>query len=111
MHAYSKDPPRLAALAAPPSFWPAAKANLAAAIRWLGASWPVKAVRAVAAGIAAERLARETVHELKGFDDHMLRDIGLERMDVEATVRGTRSPFCWQPDADSAALRRLHHFR
>ena len=111
MHAYSKDPLRLAAFAAPPSYWPAAKANLTAAIRWFGASWPVKAVRAAAAGIAAERLARETIHELKGMDDHMLRDIGLARTDIEAAVRGTHSPFCWQADADSAALRRLDHFR
>jgi len=110
MHSYSKDPLRLAALAAP-AVWPAAKAKLAAAIRWLGATWPVKAARALAAGIAAERLARETVHELKGWDDHMLRDIGIERMDVEAAVRGVRPPFRWQPDCDLAALQRLDHFR
>jgi len=110
MHAYSKDPLRLAALAVPP-FRPAAKANLATALRRLGACWPVKAVRAMAARIAAERLARATVRELEGWDDHMLRDIGLRRMDVEAAVRGVRPPFRWQPDADPAALDHLSHLR
>ena len=110
MYSYSKDPLRLAALAAPP-FWPAARAKLAAGLHWLGASWPVKAARALAAGIAAERLARRTAHELKGWDDHMLRDIGLERMNVDAAVRGTSPTFHWQPDCDPAELRRLDRFR
>lgn len=110
MYSYSKDPLRLAALAAPP-FWPAAKARLAAGLHWLSATWPVKAARALAASIAAARLASKTIHELEGWDDHMLRDIGLERMDVEAAVRGVRPPFHWQPDCDPAALRRLDRFR
>jgi uncharacterized protein YjiS (DUF1127 family) len=39
---------------------------------------------------AAARLAR-TRRELEGFTDHMLRDIGLRRDQIESAVRG-RSP-------------------
>jgi uncharacterized protein YjiS (DUF1127 family) len=110
MHAYSKDPLRLSALAAPGT-WSAAKAAGVNALRWLAATWPVKAVAAYAAALAAERRARETVRELERWDEHMLRDIGLTRMDVEAAVRGVRRPFRWQADCDQAALDRLEHLR
>jgi uncharacterized protein YjiS (DUF1127 family) len=83
MHAYSKDPLRLAALAQP-SACSAAKAALTGAAAWLGGSWLGKAVSA----LARERAARLAIDELRSWDDHMLRDIGLERMHIEPAVRG-----------------------
>jgi uncharacterized protein YjiS (DUF1127 family) len=106
MHAYSKDPLRLSAVAAPGT-WSALKAAGAGALDWLAASWPVERALAFCAALAADRRARATVRELESWDDHRLRDIGLERMDVEAAVRGVRPLFRWQPDCDRAALQRL----
>lgn len=110
MHAHSKDPLRVSAVAAPDT-WSAIKTAGTNALRRLAATWPVKAVLACAAALAAERRARETVRELERWDEHMLRDIGLTRMDVEAAVRGARRSFRWQADCDQAALDRLEHLR
>jgi uncharacterized protein YjiS (DUF1127 family) len=107
MHSYSRHPTP-AALAASSS-WAAAKAAAAGAVQWLRASWLAKSIFALAAAWAAERAARAAIFELRSWDDHMLRDIGLQRMDVEATVRGVHRPFRWQPDCDPAALHRLNH--
>jgi uncharacterized protein YjiS (DUF1127 family) len=87
MHAYSKDPTRLAAFAAPASST-AAVAALAAAGDWLRASWLGKALSA----LLRDRAARLAIDELRSWDDHMLRDIGLERMDIEGAVRGQFRP-------------------
>ena len=87
MHACSKDPTRLAAIAAP-STRSSAMAALAAAAVWVRHSWIGKAI----AALAADRQARLAIDELRSWDNHMLRDIGLERMDIEGAVRGQFRP-------------------
>ena len=87
MHAYSKDPARMAAIAAP-STWSALRAALAAAARWLGQSWLAKG----AAQLVRDHSERLAIEELRGWDDHMLRDIGLERARIEPAVRGQFRP-------------------
>jgi uncharacterized protein YjiS (DUF1127 family) len=79
MHAYSKDPTRFAVIAAPASY-----ATAKAALAWLRSTWLIKAV----AKLVAERQTKLAIDELRSWDDHMLRDIGLERMDIEGAVRG-----------------------
>ena len=83
MHAYSKDPARIAAIAVPASY-----ATAKAAIAWLRSTWLGKA----AIAFVAERQARIAIDELRSWDNHMLRDIGLERMDIEGAVRGQFRP-------------------
>jgi uncharacterized protein YjiS (DUF1127 family) len=83
MIAYSKDPTRLAAIAAPASY-----ATAKAALAWLRATWLGKATLA----LVAERQTRLAIDELRSWDNHMLRDIGLERMDIEGAVRGEFRP-------------------
>ena len=46
-----------------------------------------------------DRIARHFVHRaaiahLRGLDDHRLRDIGIERSQIEAAVRGGRGAPC-----------------
>jgi uncharacterized protein YjiS (DUF1127 family) len=82
MHAYSKNP-SFAAVAAP-----ASHATAKAALAWLRATWLGKAALA----LIAERQARLAIDDLRSWDDHMLRDIGLQRMDIEGAVRGTFRP-------------------
>jgi uncharacterized protein YjiS (DUF1127 family) len=98
MHAYSKDPARLAAYATP-STLSAVKAALAGAIAgaaaWLAETWIGKLVSAS----LREREARLAIEELKSWDDHMLRDIGLERMQIEPAVRGLVRPLPLNPAA------------
>jgi len=105
MYGYSQDPLRMPRSAS--AIYPAIQAAWSGARRWIGTSWLAKAFAAV----AAERAARIAIHELKNWDDHMLRDVGLERMDVEAAIRGVRTPVRWEPDCDPAQLRRLQNFR
>ena len=87
MYTYSKDPIRLAALAAP-SFLASAKDALLRAAAWLRNS----RFGAAATRLIVERHTRLAIDELRGWDDHMLRDIGLQRMDIEAAVRGDFRP-------------------
>lgn len=101
MHAYSKDPLRLAALAQP-SAWSIAKKALAGAGAWFLQSWLGKAV----ASMARERAARLAIDELRGWDDHMLRDIGLDRMHIEPAVRGQFRP---RPADAAAAPQHPYH--
>lgn len=103
MHAYSKDPTRLAALAAPSS-WSAAKAALAGAAAWIGQSWFGKVVAAA----VQEREARLAIEELRSWDDHMLRDIGIERMHIEPAVRGRFRPL--RPAADASPKPPQPHY-
>jgi uncharacterized protein YjiS (DUF1127 family) len=104
MHAYSKDPTRLAALAAPAPY-----ASLKAALAWLCSSWLGNSVTA----LVVEREARIAIDELRGWDDHMLRDIGLERMDIEGAVRGQFRPLPRDADRLGAggARKPLHPYR
>lgn len=51
----------------------------------------------------AEREARVAIDALKSWDDHMLRDIGLERMDIEAAVRGQIKPLPRDQEANRPA--------
>ncbi|MCW5771689.1 MAG: DUF1127 domain-containing protein [Rhodospirillaceae bacterium] len=73
---------------------PAATAAHGAFARFWLALWRV--ARRLCVGGAKRALAeRETklaIDALKAWDDHMLRDIGLERMDIEAAVRGQIKP-------------------
>lgn len=93
MYSYSKDPTRSAALAAASSY-AQTKSALTAAAAWVADSWLGRAATA----LLREREERIAIDELRGWDDHMLRDIGLERMHIEPAVRGLYSP---QPqDAD-----------
>ncbi len=87
MYAHSKDPTRSAAYAAS-STYAQAKAGFAAAAAWLAQSWFGRAALA----LFCERQERLVIDELKGWDDHLLRDIGLERMHIEPVVRGEFSP-------------------
>ena len=96
MHAYSKTP-RLAAIAAPGSY-ATAKATLA----WLGSTWLAKAALA----LVAERQTRLAIDELRSWDNHMLRDIGLERMDIEGAVRGQFRPLPRDADRHRAGAGR-----
>lgn len=86
MQAYSKDPLRTAALAAA-SARPSGHDALARAAAWVRLSW-----RRAAAALIADRKTKLAVDELRTWDDHMLRDIGLERMDIEGAVRGQFRP-------------------
>ena len=83
MYVYSKDPTRSAALAAASSY-AQAKAAFAAAAAWIAQSW----LGRVAASLVRERAERLAIEELRSWDDHRLRDIGLERMQIEPAVRG-----------------------
>ena len=87
MHAYSKDPARMVAFAAP-STWSAATAAFAAAAHWLGQSWLGKA----STRLLRDRSERLAIEELRSWDDHMLRDIGLARTQIEPAVRGRFRP-------------------
>jgi uncharacterized protein YjiS (DUF1127 family) len=87
MHAYSKDPARMAAFAAP-STWSAVTAALAAAAAWLGQS----RLGTAAAQLWRKRSEQLAIEELRSWDDHMLRDIGLERPQIEPAVRGRFRP-------------------
>lgn len=93
MYSYSKDPTRSAALAAASSYTQARSA-LGAAAAWFANSWLGKA----ALSLAREREERLAIEELQSWDDHMLRDIGLERMHIEPAVRGHHWPL--PQDAD-----------
>ena len=105
MYGYSQDPLRMSTRAAS-SLLASLHAAWTGARRRIGTSWPAKALAAV----AAERAARNAIHELERWDDHMLRDIGLERMDIEAAIRGDRRPFGWEPDCDPVKRHRLQNF-
>jgi uncharacterized protein YjiS (DUF1127 family) len=73
---------------AAPSTSSAAKAAFAAAAQWLGQSWLAKA----ATHLLRDRSERLAIEELRSWDDHMLRDIGLERTQIEPAVRGRFQP-------------------
>ena len=87
MYSYSKDPTRSAALAAA-STYAQARAALAAAAARLARSWLGRAAFA----LLREREERLAIDDLRTWDDHRLRDIGLERMHIEAAVRGVYRP-------------------
>lgn len=93
MYSYSKDPTRSAALAAA-STYAQARSAFAAAAGWLAQSWLGRAALA----LLREREQRLAIDELLSWDDHRLRDIGLERMHIEAAVRGAYRPL--RPDGD-----------
>ena len=94
MHAHSRDPLRMAALAAasPP---PSVRAALERAAAWARLTWLGRAIAAT----LADRQARLAIDELRSWDDHMLRDIGLERMDIEGAVRGQFRPLPRETEA------------
>jgi uncharacterized protein YjiS (DUF1127 family) len=87
MYTYSKDPTRSAAFAAA-STYAQAKSGFAAAAAWLAQSW----LGRTALALLRDRQERLAMEELKSWDNHMLRDIGLERMQIEPVVRGEFSP-------------------
>jgi uncharacterized protein YjiS (DUF1127 family) len=87
MYSYSKDPTRSAALAAA-STYAQARSAFAAASAWIAQSWLGRA----ALSLLRERSERLAIEELRSWDDHMLRDIGLERMHIEPAVRGVYRP-------------------
>lgn len=93
MYSYSKDPARSAALAAA-STYAQARSAFAAAAAWFAQSWLGRATFA----LLREREERLAIEELKSWDDHMLRDIGLDRMHIEPAVRGVYRPL--PQDAD-----------
>lgn len=87
MYSRSKNPTRSAAYATA-SIHAQAQSAFAAAAAWLAQSWLGK----VAAALLRERGERLAIEELRSWDDHMLRDIGLERMHIEPAVRGRFRP-------------------
>jgi uncharacterized protein YjiS (DUF1127 family) len=101
MLAYSKDPTRLAAIAAPASY-----ASAKAALAWLRSTWLAKTV----AALVAERQTRIAIDELRSWDNHMLRDIGLERMDIEGAVRGQFRPLPRDAERLKAGGKPAHPF-
>ena len=109
MYGYSQDPLRMSARHGPrpaSSFIASAQAACAHALRWMGSTWLARTF----AMVAAERRARNAMLELRRWDDHMLRDVGLERMDIEAAIRGEHhQTYQWEPDSDPAKLRRLQN--
>ena len=58
-------------------------------LRW--ASHLVAALQRLRSAIEAERQARRAVIELERLDDRMLRDIGIDRSEIDRVVRGTRA--------------------
>ena len=58
----------------------------------LASSWIVIAAKRLAAALIAAREAKLATEELRNWDDRMLRDIGLQRMDIDAAVRGRTLP-------------------
>lgn len=110
MYGYSQDPLRMSSARHGPrsaaSFIAAAQAAWSAAMRRIASSWLAKSLAAV----AAKRRARNAIHELRRWDDHMLRDVGLDRMHIEAAIRGEhRQSYEWEPDCDPAEIRRLRN--
>ena len=101
MHAYSKNPTRFAAIAGPASY-----ATAKAALAWLRSTWLAKAV----AKLVAERQTRLAIDELRSWDNHMLRDIGLDRMDIEGAVRGQFRPLPRDADRLKAGGKPAHPF-
>ncbi len=49
---------------------------------WLG-TW----IRASMTRIVARRRMRATIRSLQGLDDRMLKDIGLDRLEIESAAR------------------------
>lgn len=105
MYGYSQDPLRISSRSTS-TFSGSLYAAFAAARVWLATSWLAKGL----AALEADRAARQSARELKGWDDHLLRDIGLERMHIDAAVRGVNTPYSWEPDCDPAKLQRLQNF-
>lgn len=62
--------------------------SLQPVLDWLASSWIVIAAKRYAAALIATRQAKLATEELRSWDDRMLRDIGLQRMDIDAAVRG-----------------------
>lgn len=105
MYGYSQDPLRIASRSAA-SYGSFLHAAYAAARDWFATSWLAKGI----AALEADRAAKQAARELKGWDDHMLRDIGLERMHIDVAVRGVKTPDSWEPDCDPVKLHRLQNF-
>lgn len=85
---------------APPSL-STAKTVLLSAADWLRNSWLGKLI----AACLLERRARLAIEELRSWDDHMLRDVGLERAQIEPAVRGLLKPV----PRDDAVLAETRH--
>ena len=51
----------------------------------------VAALQRLRSAIEAERRARRAIIELERLDDRMLRDIGIDRSEIDRAVRGTRA--------------------
>jgi uncharacterized protein YjiS (DUF1127 family) len=48
-------------------------------------------LKSMKAAIEAELAARRAIDELAGMNDHMLRDLGITRSEIESTVRRSRA--------------------
>lgn len=48
-------------------------------------------LRVIKTTIEAEWAARRAIEELAGMNDHMLRDLGITRGEIESTVRRSRA--------------------
>jgi uncharacterized protein YjiS (DUF1127 family) len=59
---------------------------------WLASTWIVIAAKRLSAALIAARQAKLATEELRSWDERMLRDIGLQRMDIDAAVRGRMLP-------------------
>jgi uncharacterized protein YjiS (DUF1127 family) len=58
-------------------------------LRWV--SYLVAALQRLRSVIEEERRARRAIIELERLDDRMLRDIGIDRSEIDRAVRGTRA--------------------
>jgi len=65
----------------------------------------IAGVRWLAAGLAKELAARRAMRSLASLDDRMLRDIGLERCQIDHAVRQGRQAARRVDDARSDLIR------
>ncbi len=93
MHVYSQAPS--------PSAAPHGS-GFARLLAGIARAWPVRVLVRIFGDAAARNEMQRAVDELRSWDDHRLRDIGIDRSQIEGAVRGELSA----GHSDSADLRR-----
>lgn len=96
MHVYSQAPSPSASPVAPHG------SGFARVLSGIARAWPLRVLARIFGAAAARNDMRRAVDELRSWDDHRLRDIGIDRSQIEAAVRGELGP----PHSESAELRR-----
>lgn len=96
MHVYSQAPSPSASSAAPHG------SGLARLLSGIARAWPLRVLARIFGDAAARNDMQRAVDELRSWDDHRLRDIGIDRSQIEAAVRGDLVSH----HSDAADLRR-----